>query len=169
MATSAETDLWDFAVALYGQPGVESLCLTLQDDWNVDVIVLLFGVWLSARGVLLDDARLATVQTLSGPWQVEVITPLRRARRWLKTQSSQTAAVDACRKGIKDAELAAEKLQLQRLQALAEGWTGMGERDRQLSNLSRYLRALGAPEVVIQHAEACLRGAIARMTPCASS
>lgn len=164
MATAAELDLWDFAVALYRQPGVESLCLALQDDWDVDVTVLLFSVWLSMRGLLFDDARRESVQSQCEPWQAEVIAPLRRARRWLKTQSSQTAAVAACRNTIRDAELAAEKLQLQRLQAMAEDWTEIGERDRQLSNVSRYLRPLVAPEVE-QKAVARLQDATATVAP----
>lgn len=111
-------DLWDFALAFYAQPEVEAACLTLQDEAGVDVCELLWHCWLHRHGLGLTCAPtgLAAVRQ----WQAETTRPLRRLRRALKAEAQEAPGVAEVRRHIKQAELAAERETLGRLQRLSE-------------------------------------------------
>ncbi len=130
--------LWEFAVAVYSRPGVEHACLVLQDSYGLDVDVLLFAVWLGARGESLGpvlDGGLA----ISEKWQA-VIGPLRATRRALKAMP-QSETVGSLRAAVKAAELSAEHAELDALEVLA-GIPGQGGRATAEANLRRYFSAL---------------------------
>ncbi|MFG6176168.1 TIGR02444 family protein [Halomonas sp. THAF12] len=113
-ARLAADPLWDFALAFYGRPGVEAACLHLQDDAGVDVLELLWRLWLFRHGLAAGDFPEAIRQ-----WQDEVTVPLRRLRRRLKAEAGKRESVAALRQRLKDAELAAEREALVRLEALS--------------------------------------------------
>lgn len=120
-------DLWNFALELYARPGVEQACLTLQDAGS-DVCLLLTGAWLQKRGVRCLDERLAELRELAGPWQRDVVAPLRQTRRQWRSAALEDAELAALREQIKRLELQAERVLLERLQALAGQWpTGEDE------------------------------------------
>jgi uncharacterized protein (TIGR02444 family) len=59
---SLDGPLWTFALAVYTSDGVSDAFIALQDDFEADVNLLLFGAWLGAeRGIILtnDDAERA--------------------------------------------------------------------------------------------------------------
>lgn len=114
-------DLWNFALELYAKPGVEKACLELQEAGG-DVCLLLTGAWLQQRGVRCLDERLRALTEVAGPWQREVIAPLRQTRCDWRAAAEQDAERAALREQIKKLELQAERVLLGRLQALAEGW-----------------------------------------------
>lgn len=114
-------DLWNFALELYARAGVEQACLELQEAGN-DVCLLLTGAWLQRRGVRCLDERLQALQALAGPWQRVVVTPLRQVRQDWRANASQDAELAALREQVKKLELQAERILLDRLQALAENW-----------------------------------------------
>ena len=128
-------DLWNFALELYARAGVEQACLELQEAGG-DVCLLLTGAWLQRRGVRCLDERLQALQALAGPWQREVVTPLRQTRRNWRTAATQDAALTALREQIKKVELQAERVLLERLQALAENWPDGEAEDDWLSALA---------------------------------
>ncbi|MFQ3788814.1 TIGR02444 family protein [Halomonas sp. A29] len=110
--------LWDFALAFYGRPGVEEACLLLQDEAGVDVCELIWHCWLYRH-------RLALAQEPSGlvairRWQEEVTLALRSLRRQLKAEAARSPGTAEVRRRIQQAELAAERETLERLQQLAE-------------------------------------------------
>ena len=49
MSSSSARPLWDFSLEVYGRPKVAETCLRLQDEFGVDVPVLLFAAWLAAE------------------------------------------------------------------------------------------------------------------------
>ncbi|MDN3556058.1 TIGR02444 family protein [Halomonas maura] len=106
----AAAPLWDFALALYGRPGVEAACLHLQDDAGVDVVELLWRCWLYHHGLASGEAPEAVRR-----WQAEVTAPLRRRRRALKEEARHRADVAALRERLKASELEAEREALSRL------------------------------------------------------
>jgi len=114
-------DLWTFATTLYARPGVEAACLELQAA-GADVCLVLCGLWLDSRGVAYDPEREAQLRRLAEPWQREVVVPLRRLRQQWRQPARQDPALDALRQQVKQLELAAEREQLHRLQALAATW-----------------------------------------------
>src|SRR5690606_15324736 len=122
MRSVAASPLWDFALALWAEPGIAEGCVDLQDNQGVDVNLLLFAAWLSVKGIDLTEERLAQAIAVGHSWRESVITPLRQARRWIKTEAADKTDWQACREVIKAAELEAEKVALGQLQSLAEKW-----------------------------------------------
>ncbi|MFV3290951.1 TIGR02444 family protein [Pseudomonas sp. NY11955] len=115
------TDLWNYALALYARPGVEAACLELQAQGG-DVCLLLCATWLQARGVAVLDERAQALHDLAGPWQREVVAPLRSLRRQWRAAASSDAQLAALREQVKGLELQAEKALLERLQERSRQW-----------------------------------------------
>lgn len=114
--------LWDFALKLYGAPGVGDACLVLQDESGVDVPVLLFSAWLSKNGTALTAEEVARIDGLVKEWRDEVVKPLRAIRRRLKTGPlpAPTKETETLRNGVKGVELSSEKIELAILEAEGE-------------------------------------------------
>ncbi|MBI1245259.1 MAG: TIGR02444 family protein [Alphaproteobacteria bacterium] len=112
--------LWEFAVALYGRPGVAPACLTLQNRHGVDVPLLLAAIWHGASGRgALSGRRLARWRAIARRWRTRVIERLRGARNALKTAARTDPATARLRKSILAAELEAERMCLAELAAHA--------------------------------------------------
>jgi uncharacterized protein (TIGR02444 family) len=107
-------DLWRFALSFYREPEVAPACLALQEEVGVDVGILIFAVFAATRGVELSDGDLNEADRLVAGWRSEVVIPLRRLRRQLKTgpAPAPTATTDALREKIKSIELEAERIEL---------------------------------------------------------
>lgn len=121
---NSQDSLWDYAVACYNHGEVGNLCLQLQDEFDQDVPLLLFLCWHGQRLGQIDQALMARCVDLSRQWQDHLVAPLRQSRRWLKTRTGDTGAVDAetleqLRTAIKASELDSERLQLKQLESLA--------------------------------------------------
>ncbi|EHJ94391.1 hypothetical protein KUC_1349 [Vreelandella boliviensis LC1] len=112
-----QTPLWDFALALYARPGVEAACLTLQEDAGLDICEALFHCWLYSCGLEAMPAAVASQREQRRLWQCHVTEVLRGLRRDLKASASESESVAALRETIKQAELMAERENLQRWQA----------------------------------------------------
>jgi uncharacterized protein (TIGR02444 family) len=137
-------DLWRFALSFYRQPEVAPACLALQEEVGVDVGILIFVVFAAARGVELSDADLDEADRLVTGWRSEVVVPLRRLRRQLKTgpAPAPTTVTDALRGKIKSIELEAEQIEL----SLLENW--LTSRDRKTADP---VRAEHVPDRVARH------------------
>ena len=84
MAAQCATDtlnnpLWQYALAVYGRPGVAPELLRLQDENGCDVLWLLTALWLGERGVALTTADLT--QPGYSACREDQILPLRAERR----------------------------------------------------------------------------------------
>lgn len=115
------TDLWNHAIALYSRPGVETTCLELQAHGG-DVCLALCGTWLQARHVPVTPARVEALRALAQAWQALVIAPLRALRTGWKAQALLNPALAELREQVKALELSAERVLLERLERLANGW-----------------------------------------------
>ena len=117
-----EPKLWTFSLAVYNDPAVQKECLDLQDEYGMNVNVLLFCAFVGAvYGAVLSDQAMKAASEAVGAWQKEVVIPLRRARRALKpftTTSPLASQAVRLRSGVKAIELEAEKLE----QTLLERW-----------------------------------------------
>jgi len=111
---------WDYCLDLYGRPAVEAACLELQRRHGLDVNLVLFCCWLGHRGIEADDPLLAAARRASEGWQIEVVRPLRSARRRLKATLANPAAdsiqerwpelVSQLRERVLELEIDAERL-----------------------------------------------------------
>ena len=113
---------WNFSLELYAGEGVAEACLDLQERRGCDVNILLFCCWLGASGrSTLTAERLRVILKASDLWQAEIVRPLREVRKRLKDQPWTAAlpeTVDATRRRVADAELAAEHAEQLKLAAL---------------------------------------------------
>lgn len=149
--------LWDFALRVYAQPGVEPACLALQDEQGADVCLLLWCLWLERGGCELTAEGLQQAQGAIAPWVAQAVLPLRALRRQLKARyGTADAELEQLRLGIKQAELLAERQVLRQLAALNGQWQRTAEVPAG-TNLRLYLGALGLAEAEQAGYLQCLR------------
>ena len=133
-------DLWSFALSTYARPGIEAACLRLQAQ-GADVCLLLCGAWLEQRGVALTAERLQALKQLAGPWQAQVVEPLRQVRTQWRGVAKQDELLAGLRERVKALELDAERVLLTRLQALAHTWPSA-----EVMSQQRWLERLAAED-----------------------
>jgi len=121
--------LWDFAVAIHGEPGVDAGLIDLQDNHGQCVSYLLWAVWAARHGRAVGEAELALAAGLARDWEAEVSAPLRAARRNLKRSWPPMADTkrEALRTRVKASELSAERTLLEALEALTPRRRGAGD------------------------------------------
>ncbi|HEY5306484.1 MAG TPA: TIGR02444 family protein [Pseudolabrys sp.] len=149
---------WDFSIAVYGTDAVADECLALQDEFGLDVNLLLLCAFVGARhGVALTADDIVSVRAEVEPWHKGIVSTLRDARRALKPVGSRDTdagkAAAELRTRVKAAELESERIE----QAMLEQWAGSRLASRQRgepatavpANLQALLAAYGiAPERV---------------------
>ena len=114
--------LWDYALATYAIPEVAQACLQLQDEQGVDVLILLYALWLEERGEALPAGAVEEIDLALAPWRAEVIEPLRLLRRrWRGRQD-----VAALREPVKQLELEAERHQIDVLKRIDDTLQSVG-------------------------------------------
>ena len=106
-------DIWNFATALYRQPGVEVLCLTLQQRYQVNINLLMWCQWLQAQQLALTPSLLNAAETKLAGWDGAIVQPLRQVRQALKQQKTndQFAKLDTLYRNLKRVELDAERVE----------------------------------------------------------
>jgi uncharacterized protein (TIGR02444 family) len=116
------TPFWRFSLSFYRRPGVSDACIALQDEYGVDVNLLLFLLWLADEGRLLSADEIRTLDLKVRDWRNLTVVPIRSARRKLKSARTLVDQLqqEAFRTKIKALELEAERLQQQALYALAQ-------------------------------------------------
>jgi uncharacterized protein (TIGR02444 family) len=120
---------WDFSLRVYGEPGVQEECLTLQERLSLDVNLLLFAAYVGAKlGIALSGRDLAELIAATEDWHLSVVRRLRATRvamkKWSEDKSDPLAAPAASlRSVIKQAELDAERIEHDRLALWASGRT----------------------------------------------
>lgn len=138
---------WQFSLRVYAEPGVASECLALQDAFDLDVNVLLFSAWLgAARQIALTADEIDGIKRRAGPWNGEVVKPLRQVRRYLKASGYERSEF---RDKAKALELEAEQLE----QAMLFDWSNQhgsraasgGRADVLRANVHLCLSAYGCP------------------------
>lgn len=150
--------LWDFANELYQHQQIKSLCLELQDKFEVDVCLLLTLVWLAAQHKTVDKQSIAELLHIVDDWQQHITLPLRSLRKAIAgfPENDNCADSDLIYQQLKRVELDAERLALQRLEQaiMTRGWlqaAGSGpsqNRDKDLLcvNIQNYLQDFGLIE-----------------------
>ncbi|MBA4501659.1 TIGR02444 family protein [Marinobacterium marinum] len=113
-----DNPLWHYALALYAEPGIESTCLQLQRQ-GAAINRLLLACWLGGRGVVLDAARW---RQLDSAWRTEITEPLRLIRYRVRALREQQPETGACYQALRQAELAAEQVELMQLYHTAIAW-----------------------------------------------
>ncbi|MHB2245005.1 TIGR02444 family protein [Pseudomonas monsensis] len=115
------SDLWSFSLATYARPGVEDACLQLQST-GANVCLLLCGLWLEQRAIACNEQRVQQLQMLVGPWDIEVVQPLRALRMQWKTLAAEDPVLKGLREQMKALELEAERHLLWQLEQVTQNW-----------------------------------------------
>ncbi len=95
---------WRFSLNFYESEAVRQRCLALQDDYGLDVNLLLFACWLGRQSRSLVSEGAAWQQVRA--WHTEIVQPLRALRR---AQPRQHEGERHIRQLMQDTELKAEQ------------------------------------------------------------
>lgn len=117
----SEGAFWAFSLGIYARPGVPAALLRWQDEGGADVDLVLYILWRAACGEVLTGADIGAADAAVAAWREEVVRPLRRARRALKTATPEGA--QALRERVQADELDAERVQHALLERLPHAAT----------------------------------------------
>ncbi len=159
MSDSTDGDaFWTWALDAYARPNATEIALALQDLYGASVVMVLACCWAATRGLSLSQETLAHLDAQEAPWRSDVTEPLRALRRDLKPLAAADPAFTALRDAIKQAELEAERLEIQSLgtaiAALDNGHKISESTPKDLAdhNLRHYLRHIAAPPAATEKA-----------------
>ena len=106
--------LWRAVVAAYAVPGVAPLCLRLQAEGDIDVLLLLCLCYAAqVQNAPLSVSEVEALRALSEPWRACAVRPARQLRSDLRDPvlSVPDAVREGFRERVKALELAAERVQ----------------------------------------------------------
>ena len=119
---SETTPFWRFSLQFYRLAGVAEACIALQDEYGVDVNLLLFLLWRADQGRSLSAEEVRALDNKVRDWRNDAVIPIRNIRRKLKSARTliEPGQQEAFRTRLKAIELEAERLQQQALFALSQ-------------------------------------------------
>ena len=109
-----EAESWAFALALYARPGVAEACLTLQNEADVDVMLLLMATFAAVKHrTLLTPDEIGALDEACRPWREQIVRNLRTIRSELKAgpRPAPNGETEQFRSKVKALELEAEKIE----------------------------------------------------------
>lgn len=109
-------NLWQFAIHTYARPGMEALCLELQDRQGVDVALLLWCLWQDQLGAIY-NAQVYQRAVADSAYRRRRVRYWRRLRRLLP----KWQWLSRPRGWVKQRELLAERRVLELLQNISGG------------------------------------------------
>jgi uncharacterized protein (TIGR02444 family) len=114
--------LWDWTLGAYGRPGVAEACLRLQDEYGQMTSFLLWAVWAETT----DAELLQRASDVARRWDGLALAPIRAVRRALKPafDGVPDGAREGLREDVKAAELRAERVLMESLEAVTPGQGG---------------------------------------------
>lgn len=106
-------DCWNFELWLYEQPGVPQCRLSLQDRYDVDVVLLLLSAWLGMKSCVLSKADIHDAVTKITPWRSTIVKCVRGVRRKFGSLAYPKGfGLSQLYEEIKLSELRAERIEL---------------------------------------------------------
>lgn len=115
MSTGAAGDFWLWSNTVYGRDEVRKAALALQDQFDLNVNILLWCVWSSYHFDTHQELTMRKAIDVTGNWNKEVTANIRKARRFAKSALGDSALYTE----LKNIELKAEKHEQSQLQELA--------------------------------------------------
>ena len=143
---------WNFSLAVYGVSAVQDECLDLQDQFGLDVNLVLLCAFLGAgHGVALTSDDISSARRQVRHWHEQIVCTPRAARRNLKTielpDAHAAQAAMQLRAQVKVAELESERMEQMMLEQWANArlaaWPHSKFRDAVVANLQALLAAYG--------------------------
>lgn len=161
---------WGFSLAVYSAKQVQNECLALQEQFDLDINLVLFCAFVGAmRRIALTVADIAAARAEVADWHQDIVRPLRAARRRLKTIAlgdARTAEATAqLRTRVKEVELESEYVEHLMLERWADA--RLAERPRGdarqavPANLQVLLDSYGVAPEQLANAERIIAAALA--------
>lgn len=114
--------LWDFALTVYQSDAVKQNCLSLQDDYGVDVCVILGICWLHNRGRTITEDDCLALEAWLDEWQrtkTQAVRALRRRVKRLGADNENHALAIGFYRAMLDLELQSERIALHQIEQFA--------------------------------------------------
>lgn len=144
------SDFWSYSSQIWAMPDVETTCLELQNDFDADVNLLIFCIWLGDTRRCMNEDDLQMLLDTVKPWQT-MIKPLRDSRKMMQQQmiAMPTHLIEQTISNMKEMELNAEHMaQLALEKALTHTDVQLSDElsevECSLANLNLYLHCLEA-------------------------
>ena len=77
---ASEAEFWKWSLKKWGEEGVETQLLELQDDHQLVVLEILMAAWLGSLGIRLSEGGWQAMTAAADPWVAGVVLPLRERR-----------------------------------------------------------------------------------------
>ena len=115
-----DSAFWNFSLQFYARDGVGASCIELQDQYGVDVNVLLYLFFLATQGRAVARDDVTRIDAEVRAWRDEVVKPLRSVRRALRSTigASDSSLAQSLRTEVKRIELEAERIQQETLERI---------------------------------------------------
>ena len=147
---STSYGFWSFSNRVYQRDGVQAACLELQNEYGLDVNMLLYCCWFGGTYGEFSEEVFERSLTTALNWSQNVVQPLRTVRTWLKLEIlggrvTENKSIDDFREEVKATELAAEKFQQNELERLVDNQSDNNFESLSASsaNLKRYFNSCG--------------------------
>jgi uncharacterized protein (TIGR02444 family) len=121
--SDVDLSLLDFSTAFYAKPKIQSACLILQDQYGMNVPLLLCCCWAGLHNGALPEQLLQKMKQYTETYSLQTIEPLRAIRKAMKNNHDREWPITLndwqdLREGIKKIELSAEYSLLASLEKL---------------------------------------------------
>lgn len=111
--TLSSEQFWHYSLSLY--PAIKEMCLQWQDNFSVNINLLLFLLYLDKQQQSLSEVQLQQLEDLLKHFSTEVTQSIRALRRTLPSPWLESDMQQPLRQQLLSTELAAEKLEQQLL------------------------------------------------------
>ena len=79
-----DSKLWSFSEQTYSLPEVKDICLDLQNNFDADINIILYCLWIADKCIKLNQEDVKALIQATLPWQNSILKPLRDARKMMK-------------------------------------------------------------------------------------
>lgn len=142
-----DSELWSFSDQTYRLPEVKDTCLDLQNNFDADINIILYCLWVADKGITLSLQDVALLIQTTLPWQKTILKPLRDARQMIKQHIIAMPAdlLDQTVANLSEMELNAEhmsQLALEKIIDLSTAATSTSAVECATLNTSLYFQQL---------------------------
>ena len=138
-------DFWTWSLSTYRHRDVQETTIKLQDDFDLNVNIILWCCWCASAYQELPEFALRKAIEETSKWTNSITAPIRGARRASKEQVKDNRALY---EALKNVELMAEEVEQKALEEIAIDHLAPSGHETPMSmarrNLSRYVSFAGA-------------------------
>lgn len=132
-------EFWNFALSVYAYEAQRNVFLRLQDEYGLDVPMLLWCLWQGSQGIVVSRGVMAQARDFSLDWRTKHVEPLRALRRaWKDETGGKAGPLEDARQAVARAEQAVERTQMMTLASLPCGNAADRSQDASAANIELY-------------------------------